>query len=101
MDMLADASLPPHIVSGLRAVSNLLKPPDVHGAFHKPRVSPLVSLTESTNYGSDSEESPYTGERPSTLPKVRNSSSLFWFVFQFFSIDSFSVIRKSHQRMVA
>ncbi|CAL1531892.1 unnamed protein product [Lymnaea stagnalis] len=68
-DMLADSSLPPHIVSGLRAVSNLLKPPDAQGSFHKPRVSPLVSLTESTTYGSDSEESPYTGERPSTLPK--------------------------------
>ncbi|BFZ25003.1 hypothetical protein BsWGS_28043 [Bradybaena similaris] len=68
-DMLANSSLPPHIVSGLRAVSNLLKPPDAQGSFHKPRVSPLVSLTENTNYGSDSEESPYTGERPSTLPK--------------------------------
>ncbi|GFR80706.1 cGMP-inhibited 3',5'-cyclic phosphodiesterase A [Elysia marginata] len=70
-DMLADASLPPHIVSGLRAVSNLLKPPEAQGSFHKQRVSPLVSLTENTSYGSDSEESPYTGERPSTLPKVR------------------------------
>ncbi|XP_012946571.1 cGMP-inhibited 3',5'-cyclic phosphodiesterase A, partial [Aplysia californica] len=61
-DMLADSNLPPHIISGLRAVSNLLKPPDAHGCFHKPRVSPLVSLTENTSYGSDSEESPYTGE---------------------------------------
>ncbi|KAK3712329.1 hypothetical protein RRG08_002660 [Elysia crispata] len=69
-DMLADASLPPHIVSGLRAVSNLLKPSDAQGSFHKQRVSPLVSLTENTSYGSDSEESPYTGERPSTLPKL-------------------------------
>ncbi|KAI8791783.1 cGMP-inhibited 3',5'-cyclic phosphodiesterase 3A-like isoform X2 [Biomphalaria glabrata] len=68
-DMLADSSLPPHIISGLKAVSNLLKPPDAQSSFHKPRVSPLVSLTESTTYGSDSEESPYTGERPSTLPK--------------------------------
>ncbi|KAH9500195.1 cGMP-inhibited 3',5'-cyclic phosphodiesterase A [Bulinus truncatus] len=68
-DMLADGSLPPHIISGLKAVSNLLKPPDAQSSFHKPRVSPLVSLTESTTYGSDSEESPYTGERPSTLPK--------------------------------
>jgi cGMP-inhibited 3',5'-cyclic phosphodiesterase A len=67
--MLADTNLPPHIVSGLRAVSNLLKPPEAHGSFHRPRVSPLVSLTE-TAYGSDNEESPYTGERPSSLPKV-------------------------------
>ncbi len=70
-DMLADSSLPPHVVSGLRAVSTLLKPPESHGpGTHKPKVSPLVSLTEATNYGSDNEDSPYTGERPSTLPKV-------------------------------
>ncbi|KAL5010806.1 hypothetical protein ScPMuIL_013111, partial [Solemya velum] len=66
-DMLADNTLPPHIISGLRAVSNLLKPQDV--PMHKQRVSPLVSLAESSSYGSDMEESPYTGERPSSLPK--------------------------------
>lgn len=69
-DMLADSALPPHVVSGLRSVSNLLKPPESHAPSHKPKVSPLVSLTEATNYGSDSEEIPYTGERPSSLPKV-------------------------------
>ena len=69
-DMLADVNLPPHVVSGLRAVSNLLKPTDNHSALHKTRVSPLVSLTESPSYGSDTEENPYTGERPSSLPKV-------------------------------
>ncbi|KAL4232928.1 cGMP-inhibited 3' [Mactra antiquata] len=68
-DMLADSTLPPHVVSGLRAVSNLLKPAENHSSMHKTRVSPLVSLTESTSYGSDSEENPYTGERPSSLPK--------------------------------
>ncbi|XP_064617945.1 LOW QUALITY PROTEIN: cGMP-inhibited 3',5'-cyclic phosphodiesterase 3A-like [Liolophura sinensis] len=68
-DMLADSSLPPHIVSGLGAVSNLLKPPENHSHVHKPKVSPLVSLTESSSYGSDSEDLPYTGERPSSLPK--------------------------------
>ena len=73
-DMLADSTLPPHVVSGLTAVSNLLKPQDSHGPVHKPRVSPLVSLTETTNYGSDSEEIPYTGERPSSLPKVSDKS---------------------------
>ena len=73
-DMLADPNLPPNVVSGLRAVSNLLKPPDSHAPTgHKPKVSPLVSLTEATNYGSDKEDSPYTGERPSTLPKVREA----------------------------
>ena len=68
--MLADSTLPPHVVSGLRAVGNLLKPTDNHSSLHKTRVSPLVSLTESTSYGSDTEENPYTGERPSSLPKV-------------------------------
>ena len=68
--MLADATLPPHIVNGLRAVSNLLKPPENHTPSHKPKVSPLVSLSEANSYGSDSEDSPYTGERPSSLPKV-------------------------------
>ena len=72
-DMLADSSLPPHVVSGLHAVSNLLKPQESHGPVHKPRISPLVSLTETTNYGSDSEDLPYTGERPSSLPKVSNT----------------------------
>lgn len=69
-DMLADTTLPSHVVGRLRTISNLLKPPENHSSFHKPRVSPLVSLTESAHYGSDTEESPYTGERPSTLPKV-------------------------------
>ncbi|VDI23638.1 cGMP-inhibited 3',5'-cyclic phosphodiesterase A [Mytilus galloprovincialis] len=73
-DMLADTTLPSHVVGRLRTISNLLKPPENHSSFHKPRVSPLVSLTESAHYGSDTEESPYTGERPSTLPKkIRKS----------------------------
>ena len=70
-DMLAESNLPPHIISGLRAVSSLLKPNDNHGANQKPKVSPLVSLTETTSlYRSDNEDLPYTGERPSSLPKV-------------------------------
>ncbi|XP_056016560.1 cGMP-inhibited 3',5'-cyclic phosphodiesterase 3A-like isoform X14 [Ostrea edulis] len=71
-DMLADQSLPPNIVSGLRTLSNLLKPPESHSSFHKTRVSPLVSLTESTSYGSDTEENPYTGERPSSKKSRRS-----------------------------
>lgn len=71
-DMLADQSLPLNIVSGLRTLSNLLKPPESHSSFHKTRVSPLVSLTESTNYGSDTEENPYTGERPSSKKSRRS-----------------------------
>ncbi|XP_033739630.1 cGMP-inhibited 3',5'-cyclic phosphodiesterase A-like [Pecten maximus] len=73
-DMLADVSLPPNVISGLRTLGNLLKPAESHSSFHKPRVSPLVSLTESTNYSSDNEESPYTGERPSMLPKKMRRS---------------------------
>lgn len=68
-DMLAESNLPPNIVSGLRAVSNLLKPPDNHNSIHKTKVSPLVSLNETTSYGSDSDDLPYTGERPTSLPK--------------------------------
>ena len=73
-DMLADSTLPLHVVSGLHAVSNLLKPVDSHNAVHKTKVSPLISLTEVTSYGSDTEDSPYTGERPSSLPKVWSAS---------------------------
>ena len=72
-DMLADSSLPPHVISGLRVVGNLLKPTETHPQLHKPKVSPLVSLTETANYGSDNEDLPYTGERPSSLPKVRGT----------------------------
>jgi cGMP-inhibited 3',5'-cyclic phosphodiesterase A len=70
-DMLVDANLPPHVVSGLRAISNLLKPQENHLPQNKPKGSPLVSLAESSCYGSDSEDLPYTGERPSSLPKVK------------------------------
>jgi len=73
-DMLADSTLPLHVVSGLHAISSLLKPAETHNAVHKPKVSPLISLTEATSYGSDTEDSPYTGERPSSLPKVRTHS---------------------------
>ncbi|XP_074639997.1 cGMP-inhibited 3',5'-cyclic phosphodiesterase 3A-like [Tubulanus polymorphus] len=68
-DMMADTHLPPHIISGLRAVSNLLKPQENHFPVNKPKISPLVSLAEAANYGSDTEDLPYTGERPSTLPR--------------------------------
>ena len=69
-DMLAESNLPPHISSGLRAIGSLLKPPsDNHVSMHKTKGNPLVALAESC-YGSDSEDLPYTGERPSSLPKV-------------------------------
>ena len=73
-DMLADSSLPLHVVSGLRAVGNLLKPDmpgtGATGGAHRHRISPMVSLSEATNYGSDNDDLPYTGERVSSLPKV-------------------------------
>ncbi|KAG0429802.1 hypothetical protein HPB47_023276 [Ixodes persulcatus] len=75
-DMLLDPSLPPHVVSGLRALAALLSPPS-HGP-PQPRPRPggaSVSLAD-FNCGSDTEEIPYTGERPSALPKVRDPVSL-------------------------
>ncbi|XP_014666857.1 PREDICTED: cGMP-inhibited 3',5'-cyclic phosphodiesterase B-like [Priapulus caudatus] len=75
-DMLANPDLPPTIVSGLRAVANLLNPPKhfTHN-FQKPKMSPLLSLTETLN-SSDTEENPYTGERPSSFPRrLRRRSS--------------------------
>lgn len=71
-EMLSDPSVPPNIVSGLRAVANLLAPP--------PTISPLpmrdksnrisISLAVFNNSESDSEENPYLGERTSNMPKV-------------------------------
>ncbi|XP_012496439.1 PREDICTED: cGMP-inhibited 3',5'-cyclic phosphodiesterase A [Propithecus coquereli] len=54
-DLLADPSLPPNVCTSLRAVSNLLSTQLTFQAIHKPRVNPVVSLSE--NYTcSDSEE---------------------------------------------
>uniref|UniRef100_A0A8C8ZQY2 Phosphodiesterase n=1 Tax=Prolemur simus TaxID=1328070 RepID=A0A8C8ZQY2_PROSS len=54
-DLLADPSLPPNVCTSLRAVSNLLSTQLTFQAIHKPRVNPIVSLSE--NYTcSDSEE---------------------------------------------
>ncbi|OQV22497.1 cGMP-inhibited 3',5'-cyclic phosphodiesterase A [Hypsibius exemplaris] len=71
-DMLANGTLlPPHIISGLRAVAGLLEQPGVTTpnsvtSSTRFRNGPFVSLSE---IGSDTEESPYTGERPNVLPK--------------------------------
>ncbi|CAH1250436.1 PDE3A [Branchiostoma lanceolatum] len=68
-DMLTDPCLPPTVISGLRTISNLLSPPSQYS--HKPKqLNYLVELAETGNI-SDTEESlsPYTGERPSALPK--------------------------------
>ncbi|XP_076466592.1 cGMP-inhibited 3',5'-cyclic phosphodiesterase 3A-like isoform X2 [Babylonia areolata] len=67
-DMLADDSLPPHVVSGLEALGNLLRPPETRRPLPgRPRASPMVSVLETHPYGLDSEESPFFGDRPSAL----------------------------------
>lgn len=66
--MLTDTSLPPHIISGLRAVAALLATPNV-ATRAKPTGQISISLAD-FNDSEDSEENPYTGERPSVLPKV-------------------------------
>lgn len=69
--MLTDTNLPPHIVSGLRAIASLLAPPNATSTIRtKPAGLASVSLVDFNTSGSDSEENPYTGERPSALPKV-------------------------------
>ncbi|XP_072165724.1 cGMP-inhibited 3',5'-cyclic phosphodiesterase 3A-like [Diadema setosum] len=68
MDMLADSTLPPNVVSGLKAVSTLLSPPTNYNTLQRPKISPLVALSESS-YTSDIDDSPYVGERPLSLPK--------------------------------
>ncbi|GAU97643.1 hypothetical protein RvY_08905-2 [Ramazzottius varieornatus] len=69
-DMLANGTLlPPNIVSGLRAVAALLDQPGYgHSMSNSTRIrnGPFVSLTE---VYSDTEESPFTGERPDVLQK--------------------------------
>nr|XP_045599718.1 cGMP-inhibited 3',5'-cyclic phosphodiesterase A-like isoform X2 [Procambarus clarkii] len=66
-DMLQDPHLPPTVVSGLQALYLLLAPPS-HAApsprGHRP--TPYFHLSQDAYAsGSDTEENPYTGERPS------------------------------------
>ncbi|XP_042903529.1 cGMP-inhibited 3',5'-cyclic phosphodiesterase 3A [Parasteatoda tepidariorum] len=81
-DMLADPQLPPHIVTGLRTLSSLLSPapatasasssccapPRMHHrrSPQRRKGSLILPYFRST---SDNEEIPFTGERPSALPK--------------------------------
>ncbi|XP_067142319.1 cGMP-inhibited 3',5'-cyclic phosphodiesterase 3A-like [Centruroides vittatus] len=68
-DMLADSSLPPHVTSGLRALASLLNTPNHLSTHHRPRlVGTSVSLSDFSS-GCDAEEIPFTGERPTGLPK--------------------------------
>lgn len=68
-DMLADPQLPPQVVGGLRALASLLAPPNHVSVNPRPRPGGAsVSLSE-FNSGSDTEEIPFTGEKPSALSK--------------------------------
>ena len=47
MDMMADSNLPSNVVSGLKTVSSLLSPPTSYNTLQRPKISPLVALSES------------------------------------------------------
>ncbi|KAM4747522.1 cGMP-inhibited 3',5'-cyclic phosphodiesterase 3A [Rhinophrynus dorsalis] len=71
-DLLADPSLPPHVCTSLRAVSNLLSTQLTFQPIHKPRVNPLVSFNE--NYTcSDSEEGSDKGDKMTIPKRLRRS----------------------------
>ncbi|XP_050707424.1 cGMP-inhibited 3',5'-cyclic phosphodiesterase 3A-like, partial [Eriocheir sinensis] len=67
-DMLQDPHLPPAVVSGLQALYLLLTPTSHHAtpSPRGPRPTPYFHLSQDAYHsGSDTEENPYTGERPS------------------------------------
>jgi len=71
-EMLSDPHVPPHIVSGLRAVATLLAPPTISPLPRNRSTRISISLADFNNSESDSEENPYLGaERTSVMPKVR------------------------------
>ena len=70
-DMLSDPYVPPHIVSGLRAVATLLAPPSISPLPRNKTTRISISLADFNNSESDSEENPYLGDRTSNMPKVR------------------------------
>ena len=84
-DMLADPHLPPHVVGGLRSLASLLAPPSQVALNHRVQRpgGASVSLAD-FNSGSDNEEIPYTGEKPSALSKVKFHTILVFFFFFFF-----------------
>ncbi|GBN39830.1 hypothetical protein AVEN_217070-1 [Araneus ventricosus] len=81
-DMLADPQLPPHILSGLRTLSTLLSPTPASTSsssccapqrvHHRrsPQRRKASLILPYFRSSSDNEEIPFTGERPSALPKV-------------------------------
>ena len=70
-DMMADPDLPRHLLSGLKAVSGLLKSTDAPlmdpGGFHRVKSSPVASSLSDS--GAEFADLPYA-ERHVYLPKV-------------------------------
>lgn len=73
-EMLLDqAALPANIVAGLKALATLLKPTSSSNIHYSPRPKPVpLTLSIDPDYTSDIDEIPYTGEKISTIPKVKN-----------------------------
>ncbi|CAI9608129.1 unnamed protein product [Staurois parvus] len=71
-DLLAEPSLPPHVCTSLRAVSNLLSTQLNFQPIHKPRVNPLVTFSENSAC-SDSEEGSEKGEKMTIPKRLRRS----------------------------
>lgn len=78
-DLLAEPSLPPHVCTSLRAVSNLLSTQLNFQPIHKARVNPLVTFSENSTC-SDSEEGSEKGEKM-TIPKVRTDTMHALYIF--------------------
>jgi len=81
-DMMADPDLPRHLLSGLRAVSGLLKSGDVPlldaaSSLHRVKTSPIASLSDCSFTTADYANLPYA-ERPIYLPKVCVMSRLLY-----------------------
>ncbi|XP_030626297.1 cGMP-inhibited 3',5'-cyclic phosphodiesterase A [Chanos chanos] len=71
-DLLADPSLPPNTCTSLRAVSNLLSTQLTFQPLHRPRLSPLLTFSDS-HPCSDSEEPPERSERLAIPKRLRRS----------------------------
>ena len=90
-DMLADPTLPQNIANGLKAINNLLKSTpetsskkkqaadqssDGQPVLDKKRTSDESRREAAGSEDEDEEDLPFTGERPSTLPKVSQRSEV-------------------------
>ncbi|KAM9313372.1 cGMP-inhibited 3',5'-cyclic phosphodiesterase 3A [Gastrophryne carolinensis] len=71
-DLLADPSLPPHVCTSLRAVSNLLSTQLNFQPIHRARLNPLATYSENSPC-SDSEEGSDKGDKMSIPKRIRRS----------------------------